>query len=155
MYIQVLGYQRTLQASDLYKMDPSQESGVLAAQLEAAWQRRVQAAADWNARLESGELSPTLLMRTTWALRAISSKGEKQASTWSERCATFQTRWRESEGLRQASLTWALNDVFHNMFWIAGVFKARVLSTIVTVMINLRYYLGLWRYSTTHESYHH
>ncbi|OJA18436.1 hypothetical protein AZE42_14209, partial [Rhizopogon vesiculosus] len=30
-------------------MDPSRESGVLAAKLEAAWQRRVQKAADWNA----------------------------------------------------------------------------------------------------------
>lgn len=105
-------------------MDPSREAGVLAAQLEAAWQRRVQAAADWNVRLESGELSPSLLKRTTWALRAISSNGEKQATTWSERRAAFQNRWRESEGRKQASLTWALNDVFRNMFWIGGAFKA-------------------------------
>jgi hypothetical protein len=51
-------------------MSPSRESGVLAAQLEAAWQWRVQAAADCNARLESGELKPSLLKR------AIFSKGE-------------------------------------------------------------------------------
>ncbi|KAG1720218.1 hypothetical protein EDB19DRAFT_1918121 [Suillus lakei] len=63
-FIQVLGYQRTLQALDLYRMDPSQESAALAAKLEAAWQRRVRAAADWNARHESGELRPSLFKRT-------------------------------------------------------------------------------------------
>ncbi|OAX30714.1 hypothetical protein K503DRAFT_184930, partial [Rhizopogon vinicolor AM-OR11-026] len=107
--IMILGYQRTLQASDLYKMDSSRESGVLAAKLEAAWQRRVQEAADWNARLESGEISPSLLKRTSWAFRAISREGEKPPSTWSERRAACQKRWRESEGRKKASLTWALN----------------------------------------------
>ncbi|KAG1832564.1 ABC protein [Suillus subalutaceus] len=121
--IMVLGYQRTLQASDLYKMDPSRESAVLAAKLEAAWQRRVEAAADWNARLESGEISPSLFKRAGWAMRAISRNGQKQGATWSERCAEFQNHWRESEGRKEASLAWALNDVFRGMFWIGGVFK--------------------------------
>lgn len=121
--ITVLGYQRTLQASDLYKMDPSRESAVLAAKLEAAWQRRVKAAADWNARLESGELRPSLFKRTGWAIRAISANGQKQGATWAERCAGFQNNWQESEGRKEASLAWALNDVFRGMFWIGGVFK--------------------------------
>ncbi|KAG1781882.1 ABC protein [Suillus placidus] len=107
--IMVLGYQRTLQASDLYKLDTSRESAVLAAKLEATWQRRVRAAADWNARLESGELRPSLLKRTGWALSAIS---RKQGTTWSERRAAFKKHWRESAGRKEASLTWALNDVF-------------------------------------------
>ncbi|KAG1770993.1 ABC protein [Suillus occidentalis] len=115
--ITVLGYQRTLQASDLYKLDSSRESAVLAAKLEAAWQRRVKAAADWNARLESGELRPSLFKRTGWAIRA----------TWSERCAAFQNNWQESEGRKEASLAWALNDVFRGMFWIGGVFKHIIL----------------------------
>ncbi|KAG1747129.1 ABC protein [Suillus paluster] len=110
--IMVLGYQRTLQASDLYKMDTSQESAVLAAKLEAAWQRRVKAAADWNARLESGELRPSFFKRTGWALRAIPSRGQIQGATWSERRAAFQKHWRECEGRKEASLAWALNDVF-------------------------------------------
>ncbi|KAG2153342.1 ABC protein [Suillus clintonianus] len=121
--IMVLGYQRTLQASDLYKMESSQESAVLAAKLEAAWQRRVRAAADRNARLESGELEPSLFKRTNWALRAIYWKGQTPGATWSERRAAFQKHWRESEGRKEASLAWALNDVFRNMFWIGGVFK--------------------------------
>ncbi|KAG1733609.1 ABC protein [Suillus paluster] len=121
--IMVLGYQRTLQASDLYKMDTPRESAVLAVKLEAAWQRRVKAAADWNARLESGELKPSLFKHIGWTLRAISSKGQTQGGTWSERHAIFQINWQESEGRKEASLTWALNDVFRSMFWIAGVFK--------------------------------
>ncbi|KAG1747121.1 ABC protein [Suillus paluster] len=121
--IMVLGYQRTLQASDLYKMDTSQESAVLATKLEDAWQRRVKAAADWNARLESGELNPSFIKRTGWALRAIPCRGQRQCATWSERCAAFQKHWRECEGRKEASLAWALNDVFHGMFWTGGVFK--------------------------------
>ncbi|KAG1891771.1 ABC protein [Suillus fuscotomentosus] len=121
--ITILGYQRTLQASDLHKMDPSRESTVLAAKLEAAWQRRVKAAAEWNARLESGELRPSLFKRTGWAMRALSSNDQKQGATRSERYATFQNHWRESEGRKEASLAWALNDVFRGMFWIGGIFK--------------------------------
>ncbi|KAG0699189.1 ABC protein [Suillus ampliporus] len=136
--IMVLGYQRTLQASDLYKMDASRESVVLAAKLEAAWQRRVKAAADWNARLESGELNPSLFRRTGWAIRAIPSKGQKQDATWSERRAAFQKHWRESEGRKEASLTWALNDVFRNMFWIAGVFKVTGDTALLMCPIILR-----------------
>ncbi|KAG1728440.1 hypothetical protein EDB19DRAFT_1642493 [Suillus lakei] len=132
--IMVLGYQRTLQASDLYKMDAPRESAVLAAKLEAAWQLRVSAAAGWNARLESGELKPSLFKRTGWALRAISSKGPMQGVTWSERCTMFQTHWLESEGRKEASLTWALNDVFSSTFWIAGIFKACVFGDTVQLM---------------------
>ncbi|KAG1748434.1 ABC protein [Suillus paluster] len=132
--IMVLGYQRTLQASDLYKMDTPRQSAVLAAKLEAAWQRRVKAAADWNARLENGELRPSLFKRTGWALRAICCKGQMQGTTWSERRAAFRKHWRESEGRKEASLTWALNDVFRSMFWIGGVFKAWVFSDTAQVM---------------------
>ncbi|KAG2137199.1 ABC protein [Suillus cothurnatus] len=115
-----LGYQRTLQASDLYKLDTSRESAILGPKLEAAWQRRVRAAADWNARLESGELRPSLFKRTGWALTALS---RKQGTTWSERRAAFQKHWRECAGRKEASLTWALNDIFLSMFWIGGALK--------------------------------
>ncbi|KAG2129053.1 ABC protein [Suillus bovinus] len=132
--IMILGYQRTLQAPDLYKMDPSRESTVLAAKLEAAWQRRVNTAADWNARLESGELVPSLFKRTSWALLAISSNDQKQGTTWFERYTAFQNHWRESEGRKEASLTWALNDAFRGMFWIGGIFKACVLGDTAQLM---------------------
>ncbi|KAG0701997.1 ABC protein [Suillus ampliporus] len=132
--IMVLGYQRTLQASDLYKLDTSRESAVLAAKLEAAWQRRVKAAADWNACLESGEIRPSLLKRTSWALRAIPSNEQKQGATWSERRKAFQKHWRDSEGRKEANLAWALNDVFRHMFWIGSAFKAWIIGDMGQLM---------------------
>ncbi|KAG2366729.1 ABC protein [Suillus spraguei] len=116
----VLGYQRTLQASDLYKLDTSRESTVLAAKLEAAWQRRVREAADWNARLVSGELKPSLFKRIGWACSTILRIPDTSPSA---QLAAFEKHWRESTGRKEASLTWALNDVFLRMFWIGGVFK--------------------------------
>ncbi|KAG2043713.1 ABC protein [Suillus americanus] len=127
----VLGYRRTLQASDLYKLDTSRGSAILALKLEAAWQRRVRAAAEWNARLQSGELRPSLFKRTGWALSAIS---RQQCTTWSERRAAFQKHWRESAGRKEASLTWALNDVFLSMFWIGGAIKAWVFGDTAQLM---------------------
>ncbi|KAG1747098.1 ABC protein [Suillus paluster] len=133
-YVQVLGYQRTLQASDLYKLGAPREvsrpcqlnwklhgSDVLRQQLTG------------TARLESGELRPSFVKRTGWALRAIFRQGQNQGATWSERRVAFQKHWRESEGRKEASLTWALNDVFGSMFWIGGIFGdiAQLMSPIV------------------------
>ncbi|KAI6025624.1 P-loop containing nucleoside triphosphate hydrolase protein [Pisolithus orientalis] len=103
--IMELGYQRTLQASDLYKLDPSREAGPLSERLEAAWFKRVQAAADWNVRLESGEIRPSVLRRLVWAIIAIPSRMDRV------------------DGKKAASLVWALNDVFEWSFWLGGVFK--------------------------------
>ncbi|KIJ66694.1 hypothetical protein HYDPIDRAFT_149564 [Hydnomerulius pinastri MD-312] len=121
--IMVLGYQRTLQASDLYKMDVAREAGTLSEKLEAAWARRVAAAASWNERLDKGELDPPFLKRMSFAFRAIRASEDKEARTYRERRAALVRRWREVEGRKEASLTWALNDVFGSMFWIGGVFK--------------------------------
>lgn len=40
----MLGFQRTVQVSDLWRMRPEQEAGYLTDRLEAAWARRVEAA---------------------------------------------------------------------------------------------------------------
>ncbi|KAF9243526.1 ABC protein [Melanogaster broomeanus] len=119
----VLGYQRTLQASDLYKMDPTREVGRLSEKLEAAWARRVAAAADWNERLEKGEIYPSFLTRLSFTFRTIlASQGEKER-TYTKRRAALEKHWREVDGQKEASLTWALNDVFGRMFWIGGGLK--------------------------------
>ncbi|KAG1842913.1 hypothetical protein C8R48DRAFT_785825 [Suillus tomentosus] len=65
-------------------MDPSRESTVLAAKLEGAWQRRVKAAAEWNARLESGELKPSLFKRIGRAMRAISRDTSRKRSVFGD-----------------------------------------------------------------------
>ncbi|KAJ7165411.1 P-loop containing nucleoside triphosphate hydrolase protein [Mycena filopes] len=109
----VLGYQRTLQAADLWRMGPEQEAGFLTAALEAAWARRVAEAAAFNARLEAGEVGPDVVRRVKWAL-GVGGKGTRKEK---------EAKWREGEGRGEASLAWALNDVFGHLFWKGGVFK--------------------------------
>ncbi|KAJ7708108.1 P-loop containing nucleoside triphosphate hydrolase protein [Mycena rosella] len=106
----VLGYQRTLQAADLWKMGPEQEAGFLTDALDAAWAQRVAAAAEWNARVDRGEARAGLLRRAGWAL-----PGRDRAA--------LEGAWRKEAGRREASLAWALNDVLGHLFWRGGVFK--------------------------------
>nr|GAT42790.1 ABC protein [Mycena chlorophos] len=106
----VLGFQRTLQASDLWKMGPEQESANLTAQLNAAWAHRVDLAADWNRKLDSGEAKPSFWKRVAWSLPGRDAKALEQ-------------RWRDKDGRREASLAWSLNDVLGTFFWRAGLFK--------------------------------
>ncbi|KAL4079849.1 P-loop containing nucleoside triphosphate hydrolase protein [Scleroderma yunnanense] len=122
----VLGYQRTIQAPDLYKLDVSREAGPLAEKLEAAWARRVHAAVEWNARLDRGEIQPSTLNRFIWAIRAFkANKGPSgQSQTYKERRAALEEHWKTVGGRKKASLAWALNDVFAWPFWVGGVFKA-------------------------------
>ncbi|KIK99142.1 hypothetical protein PAXRUDRAFT_132675 [Paxillus rubicundulus Ve08.2h10] len=137
----VLGYQRTLQASDLYKMDPTRQAGDLSEKLEAAWARRLAAAADWNEHLEKGVIHPSYLARLSFALRAIPANRVNKALTYAERRVALKKYWTQVDGRKEASLTWALNDVFGSTFWIGGIFKARdtaqlmgpiVLKSIIT-----------------------
>ncbi|KAI6099711.1 ABC protein [Pisolithus sp. B1] len=121
--LMVLGYQRTLQASDLHKLDLSRQAGPLAEKLEAAWKRRIEAAADWNNRLDRGEIHASIVKRLIWTIRAITSERGPQQRTYSERRARLEQHWREVGGKKHASLTWALNDVLAWSFWPGGVFK--------------------------------
>ncbi|KIJ14255.1 hypothetical protein PAXINDRAFT_169871 [Paxillus involutus ATCC 200175] len=121
--LMVLGYQRTLQASDLYKMDSARQAGGLSEKLEAAWARRLAAAADWNERLEKGDIHPSYLARLSFALRAIPANQDDKALTYAERRVALEKYWRQVDGRKEASLAWALNDVLGRMFWLGGVFK--------------------------------
>ncbi|KIK55762.1 hypothetical protein GYMLUDRAFT_831145 [Collybiopsis luxurians FD-317 M1] len=121
--IMVLGYQRTLQASDLWKMDHSQESGYLSEQLDAAWARRVQAANDWNTKLASGEIKPGIWKRALWQVQSSLKLGSAEGRNMGERRAHFEKQWRDINGRRKPSLALSVNDVFGSMFWIAGVYK--------------------------------
>ncbi|KAJ6548467.1 ABC protein [Mycena capillaripes] len=110
----VLGYQRTLQATDLWKVGPEQEAGYLAEKLDAAWARRVKSADEWNAGLADGRSNPPMRKRLGWDIKALGSR---------DRRAALEKQWRDAEGRREASLAWALNDVFGHVFWIGGAFK--------------------------------
>ncbi|KAF9490797.1 ABC protein [Pleurotus eryngii] len=116
--IMVLGYQRTLQASDLWKMDDSRLSGNISDRLDAAWARRVEEANTWNKGIACGDIHPSLIRRLTWVLRSL-PKGTR----YSQHKASLLERWRKADGLKQPSLAWALNDTLGNLFWIGGAFK--------------------------------
>jgi len=121
----VLGYQRTLQAPDLYKLDISREAGQMAEKLEAAWTRRINAAAEWNAKLDRGEIRASALKRLIWDARAIKADSSSRGQTYKERRAALEEQWRKVKGRKKASLAWALNDVFGWSFWLGGIFKVR------------------------------
>ncbi|THH16112.1 hypothetical protein EW146_g4488 [Bondarzewia mesenterica] len=125
--IMVLGYQRTLQATDLWKLDESREVHGLSEMFDKAWARRMQEAEDWNARLASGEINPGVVRRTVWSVRALGHGRGRRA-----RRKALEADWRERGGRKQASLAWALNDMFGWSFWIGGCFK--VLGNVVQLM---------------------
>ncbi|KAK0469882.1 ABC protein [Desarmillaria tabescens] len=114
----VLGYQRTLQAPDLWKLHSSQESGLLSEQLDAAWERRVKSAQEWNAMLDSGEIKPSIMLRAFWIACAL-----RYGVSYQDRLRFLENRWKTVTARRNPSLAWALNDVFGSMFWIGGAFK--------------------------------
>ncbi|KZS94671.1 ABC protein [Sistotremastrum niveocremeum HHB9708] len=111
----VLGYQRILQAPDLWKLDPSREAGPLSQKLDNAWARRFNEAKEWNARLDKGEIQPGRWTRMKWSTVAL-YKGK----TWKEE---RYKRWRTDDGRKVPSLAWALNETFGWHFWLGGVFK--------------------------------
>lgn len=115
---QVLGYQRTLQATDLWKVDETRETRRLSSTLDAAWDRRRAEADAWNAQLLSGEIKPRILKRLQWSLLSLSA-----GARYAERRSSYETRWRELDGKKEASLAWALNDTLGHFFWSAGAFK--------------------------------
>ncbi|KIK67839.1 hypothetical protein GYMLUDRAFT_216120 [Collybiopsis luxurians FD-317 M1] len=115
--IMALGYQRTLQVSDLWKMDDSMGAARLSEQLDSAWARRVQEANEWNLKLELGEITPRIPQRIYWSVKALVSGNYK------EHRIALEKHWREVGGKREASLAWSLNEVFGHLFWIGGVIK--------------------------------
>lgn len=106
-----LGYQRPLQAPDLWKMDESREAALLSSQLDEAWSRRVAKANEWNELLVQGKARPSIITRTKWRAKSLFGR---------ETVATQETRWRTVEGRKTASLPWALNDVLGPPFWAGG-----------------------------------
>nr|GAT50189.1 ABC protein [Mycena chlorophos] len=113
-----LGYQRTLQATDMWRVSPDQEAGILCEQLEAAWDRRVAAATNWNDGLADGRSNPSVFKRGVWILRSLSA-----GTRFRQQRSALEKSWREKDGRREASLAWALNDVLGHIFWWGGVSK--------------------------------
>ncbi|KAI0635675.1 P-loop containing nucleoside triphosphate hydrolase protein [Trametes polyzona] len=106
--LMALGYARPLEASDLYKLQDSRAAAVVAEKITKSFEARQRAAAEYNARLENGEISPGL-KGVWWSIRGNRAEREKQ--------------WREKDGRKRASLTLALNDSIKWWFWSGGILK--------------------------------
>ena len=112
--IMTLGYQRALQATDLWKMDPSREASGLTDRFDESWTRRCKAAEEWNIRLEKGEISPPLRLKASWTIKAL---------TGGPRVEDMVRAWQLGDGKKEASIALALNDVLGKEFWAGGIFK--------------------------------
>lgn len=103
-----LGYNRPLEASDLYELQDHRKSAYIGAKILASFERREKEARKYNEALEKGEISPGW-RALWWTLRGNKAQRLKQ--------------WREKDGKKRASLTLAMNDSVKFFFWSAGFFK--------------------------------
>ena len=133
--IMVLGYQRALQASDLWKMDPSREAEPLCAKLDRAWAKRCKDADEWNHRLEQGLVHPSLFQRTKW--RSIQLTGGRSIKE-------SEDAWRTKDGKKEPSLAWSLNDTFGWHFWLGGMLNS--FYPFIVFLPVARGIQGCWRY---------
>lgn len=114
-----LGNQRVLQPEDMWKIDPSRESAVLADKLMARFNARRERVERWNASLDSGEYVPSTSTKAWWRVRkSVFGVGR-------------------ADGRREVGLFGALSDTFFWQFWSAGFLKlladlAQVFSPLVT-----------------------
>lgn len=72
----VVGYQRTLQAADLWKLPPEMECGVLADQLMDNFERRRKEIEDWNKSLDDGTFKPSGMRRGWWKAKKSMGNGK-------------------------------------------------------------------------------
>jgi ATP-binding cassette subfamily C (CFTR/MRP) protein 1 len=126
----MLGYMRSLQATDLWKMDKSREVETVTTNLEAAWTARVRKADEWTRALEAGDIRPSFFRRLLWHLYAL-----MHLTSYASTLQNLEKKWRTAGGRKSASLTWALNDVFGFNFWLGGACK--VFSDTQQLMIPL------------------
>lgn len=117
-----LGYRRPLEATDLYRLSSQREAAYIADKINASFDRRQKTAGEYNKRLASGEVPTGLWRNIIWTLKGNRKEREK--------------KWREVDGRKRASLTWAMNDSVKWWFWSGGLLKvvgdtAQVTSPLV------------------------
>lgn len=143
-----LGYQRPLQATDLWKMDPSRQSDYLSTRFMAALHKRQKQAAEWNEALPTAK--PDWRTRTKWNTKAalkrkLPAEYAKYGSdsTYAARRATLEAEWRGHSGRRHGSIAWSLSEVFPD-FWYAGecLNERRSLTLDRYIQISLRHDLA-------------
>lgn len=92
----ILGSQRPLTATDVWKLNPDTASSeMLSRKINVIWDRRCAEADAWNAKIDSGDVGPSLWRRVNFLI----GRGS-------------ETEWRAKSGRKQASLVWTCNEVF-------------------------------------------
>ena len=128
-----LGYARPLEASDLYKLQDSRASAVIADRILQSFEARQQAAAAYNERLANGEIKPGF-RGVWWSIRGNRAEREK--------------KWREKDGRQRASLVLAMNDSIKWWFWFGGLLKliADVAQVTTPLLVKVRFHesCSLW-----------
>lgn len=76
------GYARPLEPTDLWKIDESRSAGRYAQLIDDAFERRQKEAAEFNAKLDAGEIRPGLVKTIWWSIRGDK---EKRESAWKQR----------------------------------------------------------------------
>jgi len=116
-----LGYDRPLEATDLWKLQPERGAQHIAQKINESFERRAVSAKEYNDRLERGEIGPGI-KGIWWSIRGKRAEKEKE--------------WREKTGKKRPSLIWAMNDSVKWWFWSGGLLKvvgdiAQVTSPLV------------------------
>lgn len=107
--LMTLGYQRPLQATDLWKIDDKRTAAVLGEKLQNAYDKRQQKAREWNERLDAGKIKPSWYKKLYWRM----GKG-----SYDDKYERWERRQR-----RHASLMWSLSSVVGWWFWGGGLSK--------------------------------
>ncbi|KAG6831800.1 hypothetical protein H0H92_007477 [Tricholoma furcatifolium] len=111
----ILGYQRTLQATDLWKIDPSREAGYLSLKFDQAWELRKAEATAWNAKLDNGEIKPSFRKRARWTIQALA-----HGTRYSEKRASYEKAWREKDGRKEPMQASSRHGVFGDTAQLMG-----------------------------------
>lgn len=149
--IMVLGYQRPLEATDLWALSEDLSAKQLGGQLNRDWDRRVREAKEYNAKLVSGEIQPGWKRRTSWTIR---SKLNPKGGNFKQR----EERWRappkvvptapsagqppkapnDPSGHKKPSLVWAMHDQLGWKLWSGLIFKIVGDASLITSPLVLK-----------------
>lgn len=121
-----LGFARPLDPEDLYELQDSRKSKVIADKIANSFSTRVAKAKAYNEGLVNGEISPGI-RRIWWLFRGNAKERERL--------------WRTKHGQKKASLALAMNDSVAWWFWTGGVMKcladsSQVLSPLLVKVLN-------------------
>lgn len=112
-----LGYARTLEATDLYKLQDHRSSAVISEKITTSFYARKAKVDAWNARLDRGEIHPGVMKKVWWGMTGNRDEKERE--------------WRKG-ARKRASLALSMNDSVKLWFWTGGVLKVLGDTSLVT-----------------------